>query len=48
MWGTAIERADDLLEWLRKDGFPPKISGYPAFDRLIALATCQALSDWTL
>jgi len=46
MWGTAIVRAKLLLEWLRKDGFPPKISGYPVFDRIIAWATCQAITEW--
>jgi hypothetical protein len=45
MWGTAIIRAQNLLEWLESGGFPPKISGYPVFDRIIALSTCRTIFD---
>jgi hypothetical protein len=45
MWGIAILRAEDLLEWLQKEGFPPNISGYPVFDRIIALSTCYAITE---
>jgi hypothetical protein len=44
-WGTAILKAEELLTWLEKDGFPPRISGYPVFDRIIARATCTAIAN---
>jgi hypothetical protein len=39
MFGIPIERADALLEWLAKDGFPPTIGGHPIFDRPVVSAT---------
>lgn len=48
MWGTAIERAEALLEWLGRDGFPPEIGPYPIFNRIIARATCEAIAHWEM
>lgn len=48
MWGQAILIAEDLLTWLKKDGFPPSITGKPVFDRLVARATCEAITQWSL
>lgn len=45
-WERAAELADDLLEWLRKGGFPPCISGQEKFDRLVALRTAQSVAAW--
>lgn len=33
--------AADLLEWLNKGGFPPKITGNQEFDRVAATAVCE-------
>jgi len=41
----AKERAEDLLGWLRKDGFAPRIGGHPTFDRLVAESICKALIE---
>ncbi len=48
MWGIAIERAESLLEWLAKGGFPPTIGGRPIFNRLVARATCEAIATWVM
>jgi len=45
-WQDAKEQARDLLEWLRKDGFAPRICGHPTFDRLCAEATCERIKKW--
>lgn len=41
---TAANRAEDLLTWLKKDGFPPSITTVVVFDRVIAKATCEAIA----
>jgi hypothetical protein len=45
-WGRAGDIADDLLDWLAKDGFAPKITGKPEFDRLVARSTCEGIAAW--
>ena len=45
-WSEARLKARDLLEWLGKDGFAPRICGYPSFDRLCAEATCKRIAEW--
>lgn len=45
-WQEAKQQAQDLLEWLRKDGFAPRICGHPIFDRLCAEATCERILKW--
>ena len=40
-WETAIEHARSLLKWLKKDGFPPNISGNHLFDKIVPEATCE-------
>lgn len=47
-WDTAIERARSLLKWLKKDGFPPRISGNHLFDKIVAKATCEKMSKWMM
>lgn len=37
------ELAKVLLDWLAKDGFPPKITGNKEFDYLVAYHTCDVL-----
>lgn len=42
---TIAERAEALLHWLRRGGFPPRATTGsdlgPAWDRAVALAACQ-------
>lgn len=44
-WSAAKESAENLAEWLRRDGFPPLVlSSIPPGDvlhRVIALAVCD-------
>jgi hypothetical protein len=47
-WQALGEVAEALLTWLKRDGFPPKITGNAAFDKLIALRACEALVDWNV
>lgn len=47
-WGVAIERAEALIEWLAKEGYPPTIGGHPVFDRIVARATCELISAWVM
>lgn len=47
-WNTAIEHAKSLLKWLKRDGFPPKISGNHLFDKIVAEAVCETMSKWLL
>lgn len=47
-WDTAAELADGLLHWLTRDGFPPRITGIKAFDKLVARATCEAIAAWEI
>jgi hypothetical protein len=37
------ELAQSLQQWLRKGGFPPKITGHQEFDLLVAEATCKEI-----
>jgi hypothetical protein len=48
MWGEAILKAEDLLTWLERNGFPPSITGKPVFDRIVARATCEAIAYWSM
>lgn len=43
-----FEQARNLLQWLEKGGFPPKITEERIFDLLVAKATCKAITDWKL
>lgn len=45
-WHEAAETAENLLEWLLKKGFPPKITGSKIVDRIIAESTCRAVASW--
>jgi hypothetical protein len=43
-WDTIEERATDLLEWLDRGGFPPKVGSPdpgPDFNRAVARAGCE-------
>ena len=42
----ATELADGLLAWLDRNGFPPKITGLLAFDRMVVEATCDRIVAW--
>lgn len=46
LWGEASEIADDVLEWLAKDGMPPKILGKPLVDKLIAKSLAESVAGW--
>ena len=46
LWGEASEIADDVLEWLAKDGLPPTIIGKPFVDKLIAKALAESVAGW--
>lgn len=48
MRGEVIQKAEDLLTWLEKNGFPPAITGKPVFDRIVARATCEAIAHWSM
>jgi hypothetical protein len=43
-WDRASEIADDLLEWLTKGGFTPKVTGQPTFDGLVVRCTCEGVA----
>ena len=45
-WEAATRLAENLLDWLGKEGFPPAISGQPVFDRIAARETCEAIAAW--
>lgn len=45
-WQAAEEAALALAEWLGRGGFPPRITGREAFDRLVASSTCDAIRAW--
>ncbi len=45
-WDRIGELADNLLHWLKRDGFPPKITGNRAFDKLVAMRALEAICDW--
>jgi hypothetical protein len=45
-WQEAAETAENLLVWLQKEGFPPRITGRTTVDRIIAESTCRAVAAW--
>lgn len=45
-WHEAAETAENLLEWLQRKGFPPRITGRTTVDRIIAESTCRAVACW--
>lgn len=46
LWDEASDVADDVLEWLAKDGMPPKILGKPLIDKLIARSIAESVAAW--
>ncbi|MBA4020273.1 MAG: hypothetical protein C0483_24190 [Pirellula sp.] len=47
-WQEAAETAENLLEWLSKKGFPPKVTGSKVVDRIICESTARAVAAWEL
>lgn len=47
-WHETAETAENLLEWLAKGGFPPKVTNSRAVDRVIAESTCRAVAAWEI
>ena len=47
-WEDAAEIAENLIEWISKDGFVPRITGNQMFDKIVVNATCQAIATWSL
>jgi hypothetical protein len=45
-WQHAGELADDLFDWLARGGLPPRVTGAPEFDRIVARAACEAIRSW--
>ncbi len=45
-WSRLEELAEGLYEWLRRDGFPPDITGSRPLDRLIAIRVCESIMSW--
>lgn len=45
-WEQAATVADGLLAWLSRGGFPPAITGVPAFDTIVAKAACESIASW--
>ena len=45
-WGAATAIAENLAEWIAKDGLPPRITGRTGFDRIIVRATVQSIATW--
>ena len=45
-WPVASILADEILAWLRKGGFPPRISGVEQFDRIVARSMCESIAAW--
>ncbi len=45
-WQLAGELAEDLFDWLVRGGFPPRLTGTPDFDRVVARAACEAIRAW--
>ena len=45
-WGEATDLAEALVDWIERQGAPPKITGNRAFDRIAAAATAQAIATW--
>lgn len=47
-WEEAAEIAEDLTDWLSREGFPPHITGNLFFDRVVVNAACQVITSWEL
>ena len=45
-WDEATDLAEMLVDWIERQGFPPTITGIPAFDRIVAAATGKAIAAW--
>lgn len=39
----ALELAEGLAAWLRNEGFPPHITGWPRFDQMVAFRVCESV-----
>jgi hypothetical protein len=44
-WESAEEHARNLLDWLRKGGYPPEITAQPHFDRIVAVKICETILE---
>ena len=40
---SAVQLAYDLRQWLALDGFPPKLSPHPAFNRMVVHHVCLSI-----
>jgi hypothetical protein len=47
-WQEAAETAENLLEWILKKGFPPRITNSKVVDRIICESTCRAVASWSV
>jgi hypothetical protein len=47
-WEEAAEIAENLLCWLDRGGFPPKITGLKEFDQIVAKSTCDSVMTWDI
>lgn len=45
-WEEAKERAQDMLTWLARGGFPPNVTGTKIFDSLMIKAACEQITRW--
>lgn len=45
-WERVSELADGLLHWVKRGGYPPSITGYREFDKIISLRSLEAIVDW--
>lgn len=45
-WKRLEEMADDLCDWLRRDGFSLEITNNRELDKLIAASVCQGIAGW--
>jgi hypothetical protein len=45
-WEKADELADELLDWIERGGFPPKITENDEFDKCICRRMCEAIAAW--
>ncbi len=44
-YGRSWTIAGELLEWLNKGGFPPKLTGREEYDRVAATAVCEHILE---
>ena len=47
-WIEAAEIADDLLEWIGRGGFIPKITGHILTDKLLLKGLCESVAAWNI